>query len=1240
MDFSTLSPQQKQIVKTLNSPLFVEAGAGSGKTFTLTKRVVWALSAGSDGESKAFLDDLSQVLVITFTNAAAREIKERVRQALRDAGPELSPFALQVDSAWISTIHGMCSRILKRHALDLGLDPGFRVATENEHDELYKIALDDVVGAAQREANSNPANNPQLAKAFELFGYGSETKQGYTGVLGLVDKIIGRSKSTPGGFDELRIAPAPDVEGSMDTLLRACEALWTHSKDLGKAGGPQITKACDDLREFFSFAPGQRTAQAASALLKDLTLPRSSKKLKEMLDDAKAAKAEAQLESALGISQALTGAVVDLARRVDDEYSLLKRQQSVLDNDDLIQLALHAVKDNEAVARDYAGRFRLVMVDEFQDTDTMQLELIKILSGPGALHLTTVGDAQQSIYRFRGADVGVFRSRGRELPPENRVQMGKNFRSHADVLSMVDAVCDDKHGGVVRDFMHLEPDLSGRRKDKYHAPGLPRINVELVWGNGSGADYRSAVTAAAIAERLSDFAAAGQDPGDMVLLLGATTKAQMYIDALRSRGLECVVSGGSTFTKAEETQVMASLLHTLANWNDTQSGLFPLLSSPMFDLGANDLVMLGTKAQDRLDAPTKRQINDGLDSLDLYDSMQASPKLRRAHDVLVRARESLATRPVADVCAQVVLESGWLGRLEQQGAQGKAVEANVLAAIDYIRDLTDELGLGPARAAAEFDLWLAKSKIAPARLSGGNASAVEIMTVHASKGLEFPIVAVAECWKVPNGSSGVFTGRCDDGSSMVLLGAPPSDSKNRIMPASAAIDQLEVSDNPSTLAEWYTALRNRNQQEEQEEKTRLLYVALTRAREALVVGLTLGLNKSGKADAALGDAVLQNLFDGSVPPTGEGTFNYHKVSYPDQDPSINPDAVKLGPPQRGYVRCIQVASAKPGVEVDSGATLQMGDGYHEESAEQLAALRAGSGAVGRGDAEAKLGGGSTMHEGEGADVPFVLYKNEPDQFTPAVSLWRPREGVYSYSSAHAQMANDFAAKAAKNATPMFAAMSIDAESPAADAGLTAAVGPRPVTPAIPTRVEREAEQEGSPVVEDSDKATSLGSAFHELAQGMVETGRFPDEDRIGRSCAYWNLRPRTAARLRAALERWRNSDLRAEALTYKRVRAEVPFFSPAKSQYGSYVEGAIDLLATNPSDDHAFLVDYKTGDLGLSPAQIQERHRMQANFYARVLMDQGYKSVSCNFVCVETHDPTGQPFVARYDFDQDMQPVL
>ena len=148
IDLAGLNDRQRRIAETLDDPLFVEAGAGSGKTFTLTQRIAWALAPGSGEGGEPFLEGLDQVLVITFTEAAAREIKERVRSTLRSAG--MGEAALAVDDAWISTIHGMCSRILRAEALQVGVDPGFSVLEGKEH----KIMLNHYQQKAGRSAKS------------------------------------------------------------------------------------------------------------------------------------------------------------------------------------------------------------------------------------------------------------------------------------------------------------------------------------------------------------------------------------------------------------------------------------------------------------------------------------------------------------------------------------------------------------------------------------------------------------------------------------------------------------------------------------------------------------------------------------------------------------------------------------------------------------------------------------------------------------------------------------------------------------------------------------------------------------------------------------------------------------------------------------------------------------------------------------------------------------------------------
>lgn len=1163
IDLSTLNNSQRQIVSTLDRPVFVEAGAGSGKTFTLTRRIAWALSPGSGENGEPFVEDLSQILVITFTNAAAREIKERVRSTLREAG--MRDQALKVDSAWISTIHGMCSRILRRHALDLGIDPSFKVAGTNEARALMEQATEEVVGAA-----SHDRTDPVLSSAFDEYGYGTLGGPTPFGMVSMVFDVVNAAHSSPDGFDSLVAAGEPDVDGAVARLRGAIGALGAQA-GITPAARQAVMGSLDSLDAFLSAPPGARTPEAAAVALEGVKLPNArAKAIKELVPEAKRALGEAKLEAALSSNAPLTDGLIDLARKVDARNFELKREKSVLDNDDLVSLALHAVRDNPVVAADYRGRFKLVMVDESQDTDARQLELIRLLSGDGASHLTTVGDAQQSIYRFRGADVGVFRARGTEVPQEDHVRLDVNYRSHADVLSFVDAVCGGPQG-VVDGFMHLDP--NPKRKDGYKARSLPRVDVEVTLAKRSMAAVTSATCATQIADRLAAYAAAGQSPSDMALLLGATGKAGFYIDALRSHGLECVVTGGSTFTRTPEAKVMAALLHSLANPHDTQSGLFPLLASPMFELDANDFVQLGTRRQDLVDAPTKRAIDRGIQTMSFYGGAQPSPRLQAAHEVLSRARLALRKHPVADVCLQVVRESGWLSRLEAAGTDGLAQEANILAAVRYIRELTQDLGLGPARAATEFDLWLESAKVPPASLAGGSSNQVQIMTVHASKGLEFPIVAIAECWAAPRHNGAVVTGRVDARRRGIIV-----KPKGLKVPK-----ELSADESPRSCAEWLLSLAEDGAEEEAAEKTRLLYVALTRAREALVLGVGMTLSSTG-ASPALAANVLEALLGTYSPASGTSSFDY-------------------GGSEPGRLRCVslepRMTAAGKGATIDSAGSFYDGT---VDSPDEVTGI------------------GATVEALKPAG--FTLVVPDPDPAAPAVTIWRPRAGVFSYSSAHAQMLGDFSA----------------ADSTALDDA-----GPASGMAALPTRAERDAMQEGAPVVGDADKATGLGSAFHELAQAMVESGqRFPEPKRIAATKRFWHLSERAGARLDEALARWWDSDVRQEALSHALVRSEVPFFQRVESAYGGYVEGAIDLLATDPDSDHAFLVDYKTGDRGLDAHALRARHEMQANFYAYVLMGLGFSSVSCRFVCVELNraDVPGQPVVVPYEFDAARQPRM
>ncbi|MDO5709005.1 MAG: UvrD-helicase domain-containing protein [Coriobacteriales bacterium] len=1158
-----LTPDQLQIVETLDRPLFVAAGAGSGKSSTLAERVAWALDSASGEGGKPFVEHLDQVLVITFTRLAAEEIKEKIRERLREGGMEAQ--ALEVDAAWISTIHGMCTRILKRHAFDLGLDPTFKVLETPDASQLVERATDEVL----REVSGDPA----FAKLFETFsarsGYGADASGTVFGMVRAIRDAVGSALE---GFDSVHFPGLmPNVEDALRRLRDDSERALILGRDaraFGSAKGMQeearLVHDLEVLEHYLALPPVQR-AEATSEVMSSLSKPiyaYQKKVLKEVWDDLKKSYPEACLAASFATMGERAAEVMQLARMVDARYVEFKTELGSLDNDDLLSKTFAAFRDHPEIAAHYGSKFRLVMVDEFQDTNAQQVKMIELLSGQDACHLTTVGDAQQSIYRFRAADVQVFRDREVTTDETSRVRLTMNFRSHSDILSFVERALS---GGPLKDFMRLDP--CPTRPDGLRARSLPRVEIDMIsaaYSGGPVAPVRAQALADLIADSILEHITAGERPEDVALLLGRMSNLECYLTALRRRGIDCVVTGGSTFSNAVEVRLVASLLHVLANPKDTQSGLFPVLVSELFSLEADDLCLLATKNQETRDAYARRGIDVGLLGYELPDDATPSPKLAAAHDVLTRALSRLSSWRIEDILRAVLVESGWVARCVDAGPDGQARLANALAAVRYAEDLVHNGGLGVSRAAVEFDHWLDLSKIGPASLSGGSGGAVQIMTVHSSKGLEFPVVAISDCWgntKVES-ISGIT---CENMQGDVYATLVPSGVNAQMLNLKEAQEPSQNSD----LVDWARYLVLASTEGDQQEQARLLYVAITRAREAAILGMSVQSTKEG-LKPRLASEVVGTLFGGTLPPKGESLLDY-------------------GGTEPARVRHVSLSKGEEDTVVVDPADFA-GFFQEDEAADSVA--------------------------------PFDFYDVQPsDGLVPVLAeavAVRNRSDVFSYSSAHALMAASFAPERDEEV----------GQGPAMQADIT-------------VEVALEDEDIDAPVQEgDVDKATNLGSAFHELAQTMIETKADHDPARRAALSRHWHLSARQQTRLEEAIKRWERSDLRSEALTYAVVRPEVPFFIKVDSAYGSYVEGAIDLLCTNPGSNKALVVDYKTGDVGLTLEEVHARHEMQANFYAHVMMNQGYEQVECAFVCVECDRGDGQPIVVRYAFDEENHPRI
>ena len=1188
-----LTPGQKKCVDTLVGPVAVSAGAGSGKTFTLTRRIVHSLECG-------FVSGIDEVLAITFTSKAAGEIKSRVKGALKACGR--SDQALLVDSAWISTIHGACARMLRAHALDLGIAPDFTVADEAAASDMLDAALEEVLGSENDIIS--PGDYGALFTEYAARQVGSVSA---ASVEGMVRDIVIAAQSSPEGMAS--IVPAPSAASPCKLLARMASLAGdiTAVCEAQKPGKTRDAFLDGTARALEGLEAAQQQGEEPSPeqvleLFNAFPVPSrafGTSEYKELAAEAAQGYLSLMMEARLALAEPRMREVIDLSGRVFDAYRGCKHEAGMLDNDDLLTMASRMFSEHPEIAAEYADRFKLIMVDEFQDTDQLQVNMVKRMAGKNFERLCTVGDAQQSIYRFRGADVSVYDRHLASVANTNEaglIELADNFRSHVDVLAFVDCVFSQS-SVFGRSFMSLSASRDSGRIDCPYQGSDPRIEVQLTtYPRGVASDTARAAVAQRIAQRFAKLVDEGHSAGDMVVLLGSMRCADVYADAIREQGLSCVVSGGSIFGRAPEVRLAVRLAEVIANPKDTEA-LFEVLSSEIFALTADDFIDLSTGLDELRGIPRRRSLDSGVSVCAAAENEASlTPGLRAAVRTLKKAAVRVRLEPLSEVMEGVLIDSGWLRRLEDEGAEGLARAANVYKACRLARDIERRKGSGPAQTAVELRAHIEIAKEAPGSLSSKSGDFVRIMTVHASKGLEFPIVAVAELRSDEVRSSRMvrttLNGKTylslDAGATATRLTAKQS----QLIAKCTSVDPFEgdeddefyqqLIENPGghSPVEVRCAIRQHEHLGETEETRRLLYVALTRAQEAIIcaiAGKTTKDDPTGLAKSVWGSVESALCGEGNAFEPGVTLLDFGGES-----------------PARVERIDLAVESEEP---YDSEVP-----GAEAANQEEVCSLAGGSDPARR-----------------TVEIPEVL----PHCELLAQAWPASRADVFSYSSI--------------------------AHSPSDEAG-TSSSAEEIISSKVPPVEEpgfSEVDEAAWTAIRaslsgDADKATDLGTAFHRLAQQAVCTHAesaalvCPDKSHVDALARHCGLSDLQRIRLTEALARWFESDLAARVATFSRLRAEVPFFvRVGRGASAPFMEGEIDLLADGEDGRTALVVDYKTGGSpGETPTQLHEKHRLQALCYAYALLMQGYESTEFAFVRVEQPDDTkeGQPQQVNYTF--------
>ncbi|HZG36307.1 MAG TPA: UvrD-helicase domain-containing protein [Gaiellaceae bacterium] len=754
-------PNEQQVAAiAARGQVFVSAGAGTGKTAVLVERFVRAvLDEGLDVES---------LLVITYTERAAGELRSRIRARLAELGRH--DLARSLDGAWISTIHGFCLRLLKAHPFAAGLDPRFRVLDDSQGRVLRGEAFERALTAFC--ASERPERLRLLAT------YGA------AGLRRMLTSVYETLRSA-GRELELALGERPGLEARLGELAEAARVL----ADDADATAAQRSVATEAL----ALAEAERSPDR----LLDLGGLRARGERAAGYEEARKAVEQAALdELALRDRELLQ----ELLLRFADEYTAAKDAESAVDFEDLQLRARDLLRDHAALREREQLRFRSLMVDEFQDTNRLQCELVDLLSREGTDRFF-VGDEFQSIYGFRHADVAVFRERRRSA--ETLLPLTRNYRSRPEVLRVVNHLFGASFGD---EFQPLA--ASGEFPDPVFGTPVELLVTDKAAYDGSGVHWRRA-EARHVARRVRELVDTGAaTPGEVVLLFAAGTDAEWYEEELRQQGLPTYRATGRGYFGQQQVVDLLSYLRLLHNRYDDEA-LVSVLASPLVG-ASNDALLLLRRAAGRrpLFTGLERGLPPDLDERD--DRLLRA--FRQRYD---RLAEAAARSSLERLCERVVVEHDYdLAVLAQW--DGRRRYANLRKLARLARSYEELRGPdveGFVRFVLEQEAVGTSERDAAAEEEG--ADAVRLLTIHAAKGLEFKVVVVA-----------------DAGSDRA---APASDE---ILCLSDGRFGFRVAD-PVTGrrhgAFAWEDVKDERAREEDAERLRLYYVAMTRAVDRLIV---------------------------------------------------------------------------------------------------------------------------------------------------------------------------------------------------------------------------------------------------------------------------------------------------------------------------------------------------------------------------------------------------------------------
>ncbi len=830
------SPEQERAISFRGGSAVVSAAAGSGKTAVLVERIIRLLK---DEENPISADRL---VAATFTEKAAGELKARLNSALSEAvGAEpdneyLKAQLLRLEDACISTISSFCLGLLRQNGALLGIPPDFSVMDEAEAELEFSKALDEVMEQFYETAD-------QTEKDLLYGWYGGENDKM---ICRLIKELFVFSRSLPdweksfrewlGFYEEPEKLPENVKRGYIESeILPAISRMREIVGEMAECGEKASAFAEEWSALVSSLEDAEEKELSALAASPLPTLPRKSKNfdntaLKELRDEIKplweqaisAAGLFSRRERDCRECAPVLGLLFTLTARLDEQFTCRKRLKNKVDFADIELLTLRLLSD-EKTAEQIGSCISMIIVDEFQDSNEVQYEIFRRLSADGK-NLFFVGDVKQSIYRFRGADPRVF-VRLLDDSGFTNILLNRNFRSSAPVIESVNGIFE---GTMTRELGGIDYDDSAKLVQGTEYMTDERYKTELVKIYGGSAPDARVSEAAYIADRIAEMVESklpvtekgARRPcrwGDFAVLMGRySANVHIYKEALAKAGIPFEAKDKSGYTDFAEIRLALSLLRVIDNPYRSRD-LAAVLTLPPWSFTADELAAAklgggGKKAQS------------------LYAGLRKyctkSEKARNFCGELDELRSFASEQPVERLVRKIYDESGFAEAMRAM-PDGEKRDANLKLLISYARRFSDNGSKG----LYDFLSYMERAKNEQVRLTQAQSAAnsensVKLMTIHGSKGLEFPVCFVANLASSRKRRENPYLEtETEKGIGMKII-----DRENMLV-----IDTF-----------MHRLVSGSNRAQEISEEMRLLYVAATRAREKLIFTAPLASRAAGR----------------------------------------------------------------------------------------------------------------------------------------------------------------------------------------------------------------------------------------------------------------------------------------------------------------------------------------------------------------------------------------------------------